>query len=402
MNILLSHCYYRTSAPSGEDAVYRNERALLERNGHTVTPLERFNDDIDYKSFAAKISIARETVWSAESYDTVAKIIKKTKPDIAHFHNTFPQLSPSVYAACQDHGVPVVQTLHNFRLVCANGLLMRNGKPCESCLSGGVVHALMHRCYRQSLPATSAIVWMQVKNRQSGAYSENVNRYIVLTQFAIPRMIKGGLPEYRISVKPNFLPEPPTFTSEKERYAVFVGRLSPEKGIRTLINAWKKLPDLPLKVLGDGELRSQLEQQVRQHKLNVEFLGFRPREEVLAVVSKAALQIIPSECYEGFPVALLEAYASGTPVLVSRLGGLDELVVDGETGRKFEAGNADSLSQMAYQLMADPVQLSRLGLMARQEYERRYTADRNHEQLMTIYREAINDFALSKAKEKCA
>lgn len=402
MNILLSHCHYRSSAPSGEDAVYRNERALLEQHGHTVTLLERFNDDIDDSTLMSKISIARETAWSQSSYDAVAKLIRKSKPDVAHFHNTFPQLSPSVYSACQDNGVPVVQSLHNYRLVCANGLLLRNGKPCEDCLTGGVINALKHRCYRHSLPATSALVWMQVSNRNRGTYAEKVNRYIVPARFPIPRLVKGGLPEYRLAVKPNFLPEPPAYSGERENYAIFVGRLTAEKGVHTLIEAWKKIPDITLKILGDGEMRPVLEQIVREHGLNVEFFGYLGRTEVLQMVARAAFQILPSECYEGFPMALLEAYASGTPVLVSRLGSLDELVVEGNTGHKFEAGNPDALAQMALQMMADKAQLSCLGGRAREEFEQHYTADRNYEQLMNIYREAINDFALGSMKEKRA
>ncbi|MGB8337960.1 MAG: glycosyltransferase family 4 protein [Burkholderiales bacterium] len=402
MNILLSHCFYRSSAPSGEDAVYRNERALLELHGHTIMPLERFNDDIDDSTLAAKISLARGTVWSKSSYDAVTELIQAKRPDIAHFHNTFPQLSPSVYAACQDNDVPVVQSLHNFRLVCANGLLLRNGKPCEDCLAGGVINAIRHRCYRDSLPATSTLVWMQVSNRRRGLYTEKVNRYIVPSKFAIPRLIKGGLPENRLATKPNFLPNPPVFSGEREGFAVFVGRLTAEKGAHTLIEAWKKLPGLSLKILGDGKMRPMLEQTVREYSLDVEFLGYRPRVEVMHVVARAALQILPSECYEGFPMALLEAFASGTPVLVSRLGSLDELVVEGETGYKFDVGNADSLAQMTRQLMGQPAQLSRLGHRAREVFEENYTPDRNYEQLMAIYRDAIDDFALDRSREKRA
>jgi hypothetical protein len=189
MNILLSHCHYRSSAPSGEDAVYRNERVLLERHGHKVIPLERFNDDINDSTLFSKIAVARETAWSQTSYDAVVKLIRSSKPDIAHFHNTFPQLSPSVYMACQDNGVPVVQSLHNYRLVCANGLLLRDGKPCEDCLTGSVMNALKHSCYRHSLPATTALVWMQVSNRARGSYNDNVNRYIVPAYFCIPRCL---------------------------------------------------------------------------------------------------------------------------------------------------------------------------------------------------------------------
>jgi glycosyltransferase involved in cell wall biosynthesis len=402
MNILLSHCHYRSSAPSGEDAVYRNERALLEEHGHTITPFELFNDDIDDSTFASKISVARATVWSQSSYDAVAKLIRLSKPDVAHFHNTFPQMSPSVYAACQDHGVPVVQSLHNYRFVCANGLLLREGKPCEDCLTGGVFNALRHRCYRNSLPATTALVWMQVSNRRNGIYENQLNRYIVSAQFPIPRLIQGGLPKHRLMIKPNFLPNPPTYSGAREHYAVFVGRLTAEKGVHTLINAWKHLPGIPLKILGDGALRAELEQIVREHQLKVEFLGYQSRDQVLSIVAKAALQIIPSECYEGFPMAMLEAYASGTPVLASRIGSLDELVEEGKTGRKFAAGDAQDLARIARHMLDDPAQLRQMGGSARETFDQKYSAERNYEILMDVYREAINDFAQSQLKEKRA
>jgi glycosyltransferase involved in cell wall biosynthesis len=305
-----------------------------------------------------------------------------------------------VYAACQDNGVPVVQSLHNYRLVCANGLLLREGKPCEDCLTGGVFNALKHRCYRNSLPATSALVWMQVSNRRNGSYANRVNRYIIPALFPKPRLIQGGLPSHRLAVKPNFLPDPPSYSGEREKFAVFVGRLTHEKGIHTLVQAWKNLPHIPLKILGDGALRAELEQIVQKHQLNIEFLGYQTRDQVLSIVAKAALQIIPSECYEGFPMALLEAYASGTPVLASRLGSLDELVEEGKTGRKFEAGNAQDLARIAQQLLHDPAQLSHLGSNARATYEQKYSAERNYEMLMAIYREAINDFAQSQTQMK--
>jgi glycosyltransferase involved in cell wall biosynthesis len=399
MKILLSHCHYRSSAPSGEDAVYRNERALLERHGHTIMPLEMFNDDIDDTNFIGKISVARNTVWSQTSYDAVVKLIRAGKPDIAHFHNTFPQLSPSVYAACQDNGVPVVQTLHNYRLVCANGLLLRDGKPCEDCLTGGVFNALRHRCYRNSLPATSALVWMQVRSRRNGTYENQVNRYIVSAQFPLPRLIQGGLPGRRLMVKPNFLPDPPAYNGEREDYAVFVGRLTQEKGVHTLVNAWKRMPGTALKIVGDGALRPELERISREHQLNIEFLGLQTRAQVLSIVGRAALQIIPSECYEGFPMAMLEAYASGTPVLASRLGSLDELVEEGITGNKFEAGSAEDLARMAQEMMKHPERLTQMGQHARDIFQEKYSAERNYDMLMAIYREAIEDFTQTQVKE---
>ncbi len=392
MRVLLGHDFYRSSAPSGEDAVFRAERALLERSGVEVIPFERFNDDIDDSSLGKRVRIALDTAWSERAYAELRKVIAQTRPDVAHFHNTFPVISPSAYAACQDEGVPVVQTLHNYRLICPGALLMRNGEPCEDCVGHSLLPALRHRCYRGSLPATAALVWMLASNRRRGTYRRMVNRYVALTRFAAIKLAQGGLPQERIAVKPNFLADAPTPGSGDGGYAVFIGRLSEEKGIHTLVRAWKWVRGLPLKVAGDGPLRSQLEAQAKQDGSAVEFLGFRRREEVLALIRSAVIQIVPSECYEGFPMTVLEAYACGTPVLASRIGSLDEIVEEGVTGLKFEAGNADSLAQRAADLIAAPQRLQVMRARARQAYDANYTAERNLAQLRQIYAEAREDF----------
>jgi len=209
LKILLAHNFYRSAAPSGEDAVYRAERALLARAGHEIIAYERHNDTIDDSNLRKNIDLALSGAWSRHSYAEISALIRRARPDIAHFHNTFPLISPSAYAACRDNGVPVVQTLHNYRLICANGLLLRDGKPCESCVGTSLWPALRYRCYRGSLPATGAVVWMLARNRRRGTYRHLVDRYIALTRFAAGRLAAGGLPAERITVKPNFLDAPP-------------------------------------------------------------------------------------------------------------------------------------------------------------------------------------------------
>ena len=253
-----SSLFYRSSAPSGEDAAFRNEKALLEDKGVDVVAYEMFNDKIDASSFAHRARLALNTSWSNSTYDSVGHLIKQKKPDIAHFHNTFPQISPSAYAACRDNDVPVVQTLDNFRFICPGGLLLRDGRPCEDCVGSNLLPAMRHRCYRESLPATGALVWMLVRNRWHGTYTTLVNRYIALTEFAAGRLIAGGLPRDRMSVKPNFAPSGSKPGPGDGGYVVYVGRLSAEKGLHTLISAWKLLPQIPLKILGDGPLRQEL------------------------------------------------------------------------------------------------------------------------------------------------
>jgi glycosyltransferase involved in cell wall biosynthesis len=396
MKVLLAHDYYRSTAPSGEDAVFRNEHALLESKGVEVVLFERFNDDIDDSTINKRLDVAFEGAWSKTAYQDITEIIRRTRPDVAHFHNTFPLISPSAYAACQDNGVPVVQTLHNYRFICPGALLMREGKPCEACVGTSLLPALRYRCYRGSLAATGAQVWTIASNRWRGSYRNNVNRYIALTQFAVNKLTTGGLPRERIEVKSNFLPAVPSVGMGGGGYALYAGRLSAEKGIQTLINAWKDIQGLQLKVFGDGVLRAQLVEQVKRDGSNVEFMGFRPAEDVLAFASRAEMMIIPSECYEGFPMAVLEAYACGTPVVASHIGSLDEIVVEGKTGVKFEPGNAIDLVKKVNFLLSDKAGLIEMRRHARAMFDNHYTAEKNYIQLMNIYQNAIEDFELHR------
>ena len=391
MKVLVAHDHYRSSAPSGEDAVYRNERNLLESRGLDVVPFECFNDDIEDGSLAAKIRVAADTAWSRRTYARLSELIRRARPDVAHFHNTFPLMSPSVYAACRDHSVPVVQTLHNYRLICAGAMLTRNGRPCEQCVGHAPWPALRHRCYRDSLPATSAVVWMLTRNRARRTYETLVDRYIALTRFAAEKLVAGGLPPDRMELKPNFLPRPRGPGAGDGNYAVFVGRLSREKGLRTLLEAWKAVKGLPLKIVGDGPLRPDLEDTARRNALAVEFVGRRTSEEVLDLLASAALCVVPSEWYEGFPMVVVEAYSCGTPVVASRIGSLSEIVVEGVTGAGFEPGNAADLAARVSALVANRPRLAALRRTTRAEFDSLYTADRSYETLLAIYSRAIEN-----------
>jgi glycosyltransferase involved in cell wall biosynthesis len=229
MKILLAHNFYRSSAPSGEDSAYCSERRLLERH-FTVIPYERFNDGIDESTLIKRVKLALAGAWSRRTYDELSALIKKSRPDVAHFHNTFPLITPSAYAACRDAGVPVVQTLHNFRMICPQAMLLRNGRPCELCLHGSILNALRYRCYRDSFPATLAQVWTLAFNRYHGSYQHLVNRFIALTHFTAEKFITAGFSHERITVVPNTLIDVPLAGAGAGGYALFVGRLSPGKG----------------------------------------------------------------------------------------------------------------------------------------------------------------------------
>jgi glycosyltransferase involved in cell wall biosynthesis len=388
MKVLFIHNNYRTSAPSGEDTVAGNERKLLEDNGVEVVNYQKFNDDIDESTWLKRVKMAINSVWSRSAYQEVSGLIKRTKPDVAHIHSVHPQISPSVYAACKRAGVPVIHTLHNYRYICPGALLLRDGKPCEKCIGRWPLAALRHRCYNGSLAATGALVAMICFNRLRGTFSGEVDRYIALTEFAKLRLVAGGFPEGKIEIKPNFSAPISLNPEPRKRHALYVGRLTAEKGVRTLIAAWMLVTDLPLKVIGDGALRPELEAFARERSLDVEFLGSQPRAKVLERIGRSYLQIIPSECYEGFPMAVLEAYACGTPVLASRIGGLAEVVRDGVTGLFFEAGSFAELARQVNLLGANPQRAALLGVGGRALFQERYTQEHNFQQLMAIYRRA--------------
>lgn len=392
MKVLLTHLAYQL--PGGEDAVFENEIDLLQRGGVEVIPWRRSNMEINAHGLGNKIGAALATIWSREAASALAGLIREHRPDVVHFHNTFPLLSPSVYWAAGRLGVPVVQTVHNFRLVCPGALLYRDGAVCERCLDGSVLSAVRFGCYRGSRSATSAAVAMLLFHRALGTYRKQVTRYIALTKFAANRLRIGGIPAERLCIKPNFLTDPPQPRFGVGNYVLFAGRLSKEKGLQTLLSAWGRGgSDFPLlKIAGDGPQRGELMQFSQSNRLNVEFVGHLDHAALIEAISGSSFMVIPSEWYEGFPMAILEAYACGKPVLAARIGSLDELVVDGQTGRKFSAGDPTSLADVLTDMLASQSALEDMGRRARALFEANYTAEANLTRLLEIYGEAISQF----------
>lgn len=392
MKVLLVHCFYRSTAPSGEDSVFIRERELLQDGGVEVHSFIKRNDDINDGTLVGQVRAAKNCIWSGSAKEDLRSVIRQVQPDIVHFHNTFPQMSLSVYEACIAEGVPFVQTLHNFRYICPNALLMRAGSPCELCIQPenlSVMPALKHRCYRDSLVATLPLALNIDVNRAKGLYHPKQGRFIALTEFARSRFMQAGFDPAQILVKPNFVFDPGLNHAPAENYALFVGRLTSEKGIQTLIAAWRHVNGLQLKVVGDGALRSTLEAQCRHENLNVEFLGLKAHQDVLAMIQRSKFVIVPSTCYEGFPAAIVESYACGKAVLASDIGSLKELVVTEQTGLKFEPGNAEDLARCVNRVQREPGLAAMMGQNARVVYLARYTPKNNLEQLMSIYRELI-------------
>ncbi len=387
MRILLIHNFYQQ--PGGEDGVFRAEKALLASHGHDVATYTDHNDRV---AEVGKLTLLTDTLWSRSSYRKITKILNTFQPEVVHCHNTFPLISPAVYHACARHGVPVVQTLHNFRLLCSNALFFRDGAVCELCLGKSLPWpAVRHACYRQSRSQSAVVALLLSAHRLLGTWQRQVTRYIALTEFSRQKMIAGGLPAEKITVKPNFMEDPLNGVSLRENPrsgALFVGRLSPEKGLDTLLQAFRELPDVPLSVVGDGPL-SEMVQTAAEQSPNILYLGRQPKEQVLQRMQQAALLIFPSQWYETFGLVAIEAFACGTPVLASNLGAMAEIVRDRETGFHFPPGDAAALAATVRRALSDPQALREMGRRARETYLAHYTPEKNYAQLMAIYREAI-------------
>ncbi len=378
MRILSVHNFYQR--PGGEDQVFANEVGLLEAGGHQVSCYEERNERISSGLFTALTA-----TWNQGSYHRLRGVAQEQSPEVTHFHNTFPLISPSAYYAMRRQRVPVVQTLHNFRLLCPGGLLMRDGKPCEECIEQKSLRpAIAHRCYRDSRAATAAVCGMIATHRVAGTWDRAVDVYIALSEFARAKFIEGGLPADRVVVKRNFIATDPGVGAGGS-YALFVGRLSEEKGVRTLAEAWLQRTGIPLMVAGDGPLNTI----AWPH--GVKWLGQQTREQVVELMKNAAALIFPSVWYECAPMTILEAFACGLPVIASDIGSIPELVIDHHNGLLFRAGDAEDLARKVRWAVDNPERLREMRVAARREYETKYTAEINYKRLIEIYEMAIEN-----------
>lgn len=376
------HNFYQQAG--GEDMVFRAETALLRRHGHDVQTFTVSNDVIEQ---TPRLQVAAQTLWNTQMARQVETLVREHGADVAHFHNTFPVLSPAVYGGAHAGGAAVVQTLHNFRLMCANGLLLRDGRVCEDCLGTLPLSAVRHRCYRDSRGASAVVAAMQTVHRAAGTYRNDVDAYIALTEFARDKYIAGGLPAERIVVKPNFIEDPPAPGPEDGGggYALFVGRLSQEKGIETLLRAWEQLGStIPLRIVGDGPLAERVAEAARSLP-GVSWLGRLDAASVEQQMRGAAFLVMPSVWYEGGPMTMVEAWSLGLPVLGSNLGAMSAMIEPGTNGLLFPPGDAAGLSAQVRWLLQHPEEGQRLREGSRTTFQTMYSAERNHEQLVGIY-----------------
>jgi glycosyltransferase involved in cell wall biosynthesis len=392
MKILLLHNRYQLQG--GEDGVVQAEKSLLESYGHQVSLLEVDNHDI--KNILDKALTGVNAIYSHSSKAIVSQKISEFRPDIVHVHNFFPLLSPSIYDACKFHQIPVVQTLHNYRLACPKAMPFRDGEICESCIGQTVqLSSVVHGCYRNSHLQSAVVMAMNAWHRIQQTWEDKVDAYIVFTNFQKEKMIQAGLPADKFHIKPNFVFNEESYQNQDndKKYLLFVGRLSEEKGVSVLVNAYiQQNISIPLKIVGDGPLRQELEAEVVNSRAKewIEFLGFQDKQQVFKLMKQALFLVFPSIWYEGFPLTIAEAFACGLPVIAPKLGSMAEIIEDRVTGLHYTPGDSVALAKTIIWAKNHHQDMIKMGKNAQETYQNRYTPAVNYHQLINIYKQVIN------------
>ncbi len=384
LRILTVHNKYKFRG--GEDECREAEDRLLVEHGHQVREFVLENSVISSSNqWRAGLSAS----WNQVTYRAMLDEIGKWRPDIVNIHNFFPLVSPSVHWAARKMGLPVVQTLHNYRLLCPGATFFRDGRICEDCVGWKFpVPSIVHGCYRGSSVQTAAVALMVGAHRFAGTWQRKVSLFIAVSEFTKRKFVESGFPESRILVKPNFVLASGLPGDGGEDF-LCVGRLAEEKGIRTLIKAMDlTVAQVRLNIVGQGPLESEVQAAAARNP-RIRLLGALPQREVLDLMGAAKCLIFPSECYETFGRVAVEAFSRGTPVIAVKQGAITEIVEDGRTGFHFQPGNAQDLARAIDLAQASPMQLASMRLEARREFELKYTAERNYELMMAIYERAI-------------
>ena len=387
LSVLVIHNQYQQH--SGEDVVVTAEMEMLRQAGHRVVPFIRSNAAIAGFSPLQNVSLAVNATWNRKADAQMRELIARERPDIAHCHNLVPLISPAAYSACKTAGLPVVQTLHNYRLLCPSATLYSGERICEDC-TRSLLHGVARGCYRESRLQTATLGAMLGTHRLLGTWSRSVDAYVALSHFTRDYFVAAGLPADKLHVKPNFLLHAPAPCAGLGEYALFVGRLVSEKGVLEMLQAWQRLSHIPLMVVGDGPLRDQTSRMMSGSiSTHVRLLGQLSADDARAWMKNARFLVFPSRWYEPFGMTLLEAAACGVPAVAARIGGVPELVIEGQTGLLFDPQNSDELAAKANWAWNHPAEMAAMGSTARQLYQQKYSAERNYERLMDIYQAVL-------------
>jgi glycosyltransferase involved in cell wall biosynthesis len=388
MKILQIHNFYKT--PGGECSVVHAERQLLESHGHEVALFSRNSAEIDELSMMRKVPVLLQIPYNYQIKRELSRLLKKDRPDVAHVHNVFPLLSPSIYDALKNSNIPVVQTVHNFRFLCPNGQFFIRGNICEKCQTDGFFSAVKHRCMHDSVPV-SALYAMAIGNAwRTGNFPSNIDRFIALNRFVADKLTKAGIPKNKISILGNFIENVSDDPVPKKKYILYLGRLSREKGLWTLLSAMRNVRDVVLKIAGTGPLEHELMEDVKRHDIkNVEFVGFVTGHDKERLIREAICSVVPSEWYENYPVSVLESLASGTPVIASNIGGLPEMIEHKKTGFLFKPGSHDELSKYIEISVNNPILLNQMATQAIISARSNFGAELHYHKLVSTYEEVV-------------
>jgi glycosyltransferase involved in cell wall biosynthesis len=385
MRVLLVHSAYQQFG--GEDSVVRAETELLKSRGDEVHLYSRHNDEIKEFGLVQKALFFPQSVYSWKTSSELEDTVREFRPDVAFIHNVYPLISPAAYHKLHALGVPTVQVLHNFRPFCPNGFCYTQGQICEACVGGNYLNAVTKRCFKDSLVLSGLYAATLGLNRMSGMVNK-ISGFICLTEFFRIKMREAGVPESKLFVRPNFVVAPPLRAEEKvgQEYALFMGRLSPEKGCWTLIRAFEQLPTVKLKIVGTGPMEQELRDYIRDRGIrNIELLGFKSGDEKWQILRNCLCLVLPSEWYENFPVTVLEAYMASKPMVASRMGGLPYIVEDGKSGLLFEAGKAEDLAKKIQYLVDHLDEAAHMGACGRSLSETKYGPKQGYDNLMNIF-----------------
>jgi len=385
VKVLIAHARY--IQPGGEEVVVDTQERVLIALGHEVVRFEQDNTGMDQGGLA-KVRVAAASVWSQRARRDIAAVIARERPDVMHVHNNFQAMSPSIYQAARAAKVPVVQHLHNARYVCINAFLERDGRPCTDCVGKAVTWpGVVHRCYRDSLPDSVAATAVQLTHRGARTHHRHVDLFLAVSEaLATTLRDAGAVPADKTIVCHNGLdPDPGARPPDTDGgYALYVGRLSPEKGVGVLLDAAASAPELPLRVAGDGPLRAQLEGRAAALP-HVSFLGRVDRRQLLDELRGARVTVVPSIGADPLPTAIIEAAAIGVPTIGSRTGGIPELVVDGGTGALVTPGDAGELTAALRDAAAQPARYRDMGNAARAHFEQHFTGPAFGARLVAAY-----------------
>jgi len=406
MKILMANKFYHPAG--GPEEVLLETSEYLRSMGHMVIPFSMqhprnlktkyekyFVSNVDYNNHSRlpwnSARITLRIIFNSEAKRKMDQLIEDTQPDIAHLHNIYHQLSPSILLSLKKHNIPVVMTLHDFKLVCPNHTFMRQEKPCEECQGKYFHKAIRYRCVKDSYVKSAICALEMYIHKVNQTYIKTVDCFLALSRFAQRKLIQYGLPKEKVKYLPNYVEVPVYKTnSTKERYILFLGTLSDKNGIFNLVKAMRNLPPIKLKVAGEGEQETFIRDYIGKNRMdNVEMVGFLSGEKLKRTIANCSFLVFPNNCYHNCPMSILQSFACGKPVIGSNLGSVPELVEDGETGLLFESSNEMDLVEKIRYLYANPETVKKMGQNAQRKVEEDYSAEKYYPRLLQIYEELI-------------